>query len=237
MKEWTIIHKTITHSTNDDAINYSEQAEHKKFVVLAEQQTQGRGRRGRNWIGENGNLFASLGIVYPLNRCGDLAFIASLAVAQTILDLSPKEDIKIKWPNDVLVRNHKISSILIEKGANDYLIVGIGVNISSAPSLDNTAYKATSLQDIYISIGCSYFLESLLNNFDLLMEENIRHGFATIRNKWLKYAAAIGKEIKIMQEQTTKKGIFSGIDDNGRLLLQTDDKIEKISAGDVFIIQ
>lgn len=237
MKEWTIIHKTITHSTNDDAIIYSERAEHKKFVVLAEQQTQGRGRRGRNWIGENGNLFASLGIVYPLNRCGDLAFIASLAVAQTILDLSPKEDIKIKWPNDVLVRNHKISGILIEKGANDYLIVGIGVNISSAPSLDNTAYKATSLQDIYISIGCSDFLESLLNNFDLLMEENIRHGFAPIRNKWLKYAAAIGKEIKIMQEQTTKKGIFSGIDDNGRLLLQTDDKIEKISAGDVFIIQ
>ena len=237
MKEWTIIHKTITQSTNDDAIVYSKQAGCEKFAVMAEQQSQGRGRRGRNWIGESGNLFVSLGVVYPLSRCGDLAFISSLAVAQTILGLSPQEDIKIKWPNDVLVRNHKISGILIEKGANDYLIIGIGVNIASAPRLDNTTYAATSLQDIDISIGRNNFLERMLNNFDWLMEENICHGFISIRNKLLKYAAAIGKEIKIMQEQTEKRGIFSGIDDNGRLLLQTDDKIEKISAGDVFIIQ
>ena len=237
MKEWNIIQKDITSSTNDDAIAYSEHAQGKKFVVLAEQQINGRGRRGHSWIGKKGNLFASLGIVYPLSQCGDLAFIISLAITQTILELSPQTDVTIKWPNDVLVRNDKISGILIEKGANDHLIIGVGVNIVSAPCLDNTTYKATSLKDINIFIECHDFLKKMINNFDRLLEENIQHGFAPIRNRWLKYAAGIGKEIKIMQEQTEKRGIYYGIDDKGWLLLQKDDKIEKISAGDVFIIK
>jgi len=237
MKEWTIIRKTITQSTNDDAIAYSEHACCEKFIILAEQQLKGRGRRGRCWLGEKGNLFVSLGLVYPLERCGDLAFVTSLAIVKTILALSPQEDIKIKWPNDVLIRNNKISGILIEKGAQDYLIIGIGINIASSPELDNVVYGATSLKDINISISRHDFLKLMINNFDLLMAENIRCGFASIRNKWIQYAAAIGQEIKIMQEQNEKRGIFTDIDDDGRLLLQTDENIEKISAGDIFIIR
>ncbi len=236
MIEWTYIHKQITSSTNDDAIEYSAHAQGESFVITANQQYNGRGRRGRSWIGQEGNLFASLGIVCPLTKCGDLAFITALALTYSILNLSSQEDIKIKWPNDVLVRGAKISGILIEKGHNDYLIVGVGVNISSFPQLQGVNYSATSLHNIGITTTCEDFLDVFIKQISFWFQQYTMLEFAFIRQEWLKYAIGIGTEIKIMQEQNEKRGIFYGIDDTGLLLLKKDDKIEKISAGDVFIL-
>lgn len=236
MKEWKRIYKQITSSTNDDAIAYSAQALGESFIITANKQYKGRGRRGRSWIGQEGNLFASLGLVYPLAKCGDLAFITALALTSSILVFSPSEDIKIKWPNDVLIRGSKISGILIEKGHNDYLIIGIGVNISSFPQLQGVNYSATSLHHIGITTTCEDFLEVLIKNFSFWLHQYDVLGFAPVRQEWLKYAVGIGTEIKIMQERTEKRGIFYGIDDTGLLLLKKNEKIEKISAGDIFIL-
>ena len=122
MKDWKWIDLPETGSTNDEARKYSAVAGGGKFVITAVRQNNGRGRRGRSWVGMEGNLFMSLGIEVPLAWPGQLIFIVTLALAQSILKLSPAEDVRIKWPNDVLVRGCKISGILLEKGEGGYVI-------------------------------------------------------------------------------------------------------------------
>ena len=162
-----------------------------------------------------------------------LTNVADEFAAEEALDEYEDDDNAEEYSEELLIENkrQKIDKMSMR------LIIGIGINIASSPELDNVVYGATSLKDINISISRHDFLKLMINNFDLLMAENIRCGFASIRNKWIQYAAAIGQEIKIMQEQNEKRGIFTDIDDDGRLLLQTDENIEKISAGDIFIIR
>ena len=235
MIDWIQIHKPTSISTNDDAINYSLDANGQKFVIFADAQTNGRGRRGRSWIGLKGNLFASLGVSMPLSACGALTFITSLALVQSILSLSPHQQVSIKWPNDVLIKGQKLSGILIEKGKGDYLIVGVGVNIKEIPNSSEVMYPTTSLYQEGVIIDKEDFLDLFLHKFDFLIQEFMQNGFAPIREKWLKYAKGLGDEIRIMQEQTEKRGVFSGVDENGLLLLTRNGKIEKISTGDVFL--
>ncbi len=237
MNEWIKIHNKITTSTNDDAIAYSAKADGTEFVISADQQTKGRGRRGRTWIGLQDNLFMSLGVRFAPYQYAQAVFITSLALARSILYLSPTENVTIKWPNDVLVRRSKVSGILLEKGENDYLIIGVGVNIVSSPPEQEVMYPTISLQDVGISIDKQEFMTLFLNNFSALCQQYAQKGFAPIREEWLTLATGLGEEIRIMQEQTEKRGIYSGVDDNGLLLLDNNGKIEKISAGDVFVIK
>ena len=234
MKDWKWIDLPETGSTNDEARKYSAVAGGGKFVITAVRQNKGRGRRGRSWVGMEGNLFMSLGIEVPLAWPGQLIFIVTLALAQSILKLSPAEDVRIKWPNDVLVRGCKISGILLEKGEGGYVIAGIGVNIAAAPDLPGQSYSAVSLREAGILTERVEFLKLYLSCFDELWDKWRNEGFLPLREMWLSLAAGLRTEIKIVQEQTEKRGIFSGVDENGLLLLERNGKIEKISAGDVF---
>ena len=234
MKEWEWIDLPIVGSTNDEAVKQSAEREHGKFVVTAIRQENGRGRRGRSWIGLEGNLFMSLGVEVPLNRLGQLIFVVTLALAQSVLKLSPQEDVKLKWPNDVLVRGRKISGILLEKGAGDYIIAGIGGNVKHAPELVGKSYRSISLSEIGVDIERLEFLELYLSCFDELFALWAENGFETLRQVWLNMAIGLGEEITVVQEQTEKRGIFSGVDADGLLLLERDGNIEKICAGDVF---
>ena len=219
MKDWKWIDLPETGSTNDEARKYSAVAGGGKFVITA---------------GMEGNLFMSLGIEVPLAWPGQLIFIVTLALAQSILKLSPAEDVRIKWPNDVLVRGCKISGILLEKGEGGYVIAGIGVNIAAAPDLPGQSYSAVSLCEAGILTERVEFLKLYLSCFDELWDKWRNEGFLPLREMWLSLAAGLRTEIKIVQEQTEKRGIFSGVDENGLLLLERNGKIEKISAGDVF---
>lgn len=234
MKEWEWIDLPSVGSTNDVAVEHSSARKHGKFVITAARQENGRGRRGRSWIGLEGNLFMSLGVEVPLSRLGQLIFVVTLALAQSILKLSPQEDVRVKWPNDVLVRGGKISGILLEKGAGEYIIAGIGVNVKHAPELVGKSYRSISLAEIGINIERLELLELYLSCFDELFDLWQKQGFEPLRQKWLSLAVGLGQEIQVVQEQTEKRGIFSGVDADGLLLLDVNGKIEKICAGDVF---
>ena len=226
MNNWEIIKLSCVDSTNDEAKKCCYRIQEDKFAIIADKQNNGRGRRGRSWVGLEGNLFCSLGIKCPLEKSGELVFVTSLALVNTIL--------KIKWPNDVLLNGAKISGILLEAGSNEVMIVGIGVNIVAKPETNIANYPIGCLADMGIKTDKVSFLNRLLENFDT--KENLwkSNGFAAIKQQWLKFVKGLGEKIVIQQEKNNKEGIFVGIDDCGALLLKANDKIEKIYAGDIF---
>lgn len=220
-------------STNDEAKLFSQEQLGKKYIVTTKIQTQGRGRRGRSWIGLEGNLFMSLAWEVELKNLGQIIFITSLSQLQTIKEISNNVDVKLKWPNDVLVDEHKISGTLLEKGEGDYLIIGIGINITEAPKIEGLIYPAISLADVGIKIDRIEFLRHYVNVLDKNLALWHEKGFAVIKETWLRNVKGLNEFILVNSEQGQKRGVFKGVDDNGMLLLGTENGIEKIYAGDV----
>lgn len=233
--DWTWVDKTIVTSTNDEALSFSNGTKDEKFIISSQEQKQGRGRRGRYWTGLKGNLFFSQGIQFDSKYIGHLIFISSLSLYQAIHELLPKEhNLCIKWPNDVLINNCKVSGILIEKGYNDYYIIGIGVNICDFPKLSPMLYPTTSLKDNGINIDRLAFMKSYINKFDNNYKIWKISGFDEIREQWLLAVKGLGESINVKLDNKELNGIFEGIGSQGELLLKSDGKSHKIYAGDIF---
>src|SRR3954466_4517617 len=137
-------------STNTQALTLAREGERGPLWITAERQSAGRGRRGRTWISEKGNLFASLLLTdpAPAEHWPELSFVAALAVHDAIAELSPtiKPQLAIKWPNDLLLGGKKLAGLLIEgegHGEGSAVAVGIGVNCVSHPP--DTDFPATDL--------------------------------------------------------------------------------------------
>ena len=139
-------------STNDEARRLAEQGTEAGAVVVAKEQLRGRGRHGRVWQSPPGNLYASL-LLRPgctVARSAQLSLVASLALAEALIALAPpNSDVRVKWPNDVLVRGAKVAGLLLESASRPggrvaWVVVGSGVNIASAP--DDVPYPATALR-------------------------------------------------------------------------------------------
>ena len=233
--EWLWLSFDELSSTNDKALELCLEPPAEKFVVTAARQTYGRGRRGRSWISLEGNLFMTQAIPLDISFIGDIVFMVSLSVLDTIKFISPNLDVQLKWPNDVLVEGCKISGILLEKAANGYIIAGTGINIKSSPSPDcHTIYKTSSLKDFNIKIDSIEFLKIYLKKFDDNFNLWQKRGFSAIKDIWLQHAKGLDEEITVNLENESKVGIFKGIDDKGALLLEQEGKIIKIYAGDIF---
>lgn len=219
-------------STNDVAAEYADVAG-KRLVITAKRQTAGRGRRGRKWQSLAGNLFFSLLIEFPLKELGKLIMAATLGLVETIRFFAPESNVLIKWPNDVLLNNAKVSGMLLEKGVGEYMIIGIGVNTAQSPNSAEMLYPTTSLREAGIITDADAFLRQYLRIFTDKIEKNT----ADLRQEWLQNAKGIGEKIAVRQNGEEKQGIFTGIDDNADLILQIGDKEQKILAGDVFYLE
>ena len=129
-----------TDSTNAEARRRADAGETGPLWIVARRQTDGRGRRGRSWESQDGNLFATL---MQLTRkspaeAAQVTFVAALAIADLLDAWAPASLVTIKWPNDVMLAGQKASGVLVESGAHEsgglWLAVGIGINLVSAPS-------------------------------------------------------------------------------------------------------
>lgn len=236
-----LTHLSTTHSTMDVARDAAEAGEADGFVVLADEQAGGRGRRGRVWHSPRGNLYASL-LIEPLLQpqdYGHFSFVAALALARSLPDTMAAERVRLKWPNDVLVDGAKIAGILLEACIKPehkaMLIIGFGLNITHHPL--ETSYRATSLA----ALGCAIdqypprtMLEYFLSAFTKYRAVLEREGFAPIQQAWLAQASGLGDLINVHLPDQEMKGHFEGIDENGRLLLRLPTGILRpIAAGDV----
>ena len=233
-------HDTVG-STNEEALALARRGEPGPLWIVALRQTAGRGRRGRSWISEEGNLHATLLISDPAppDRVAELSFVTALALADAVGGLAPglNRRLALKWPNDLLLDERKLAGILIEGETIDRRLavaVGIGVNCAQHPT--DTAYPATSLA----AAGCAGTPDLVLTALSRTMAERLMqwqrgNGFAAIRADWLARAAQLGGEIRVVLGAEECVGRFAGIDEAGRLLLHgRDGTIRTITAGDVW---
>lgn len=202
-------------------------------IIVADMQTNGKGKMGRVWKSEKGNLYFSINIQANDKNVdySQFTFITSIAVRYAISNIDNNNcNIVSKWPNDVLINNKKVSGILLEFDfLEEQLIIGCGINISSYPV--DTIFPATSLNHENICVDKDILLKKVLDNFNLLMEEWKYNNFSVIRKKWLDNCYKLKEEIKVDDEY----GIFEDIDENGNLILkQKNNQVKIIKTGDVF---
>lgn len=233
IRKWEWFDYPTLGSTNDEAKLVSLEIKDRHIVITAEEQTKGRGRIGRNWISKKGNLFMSQ-LFKPQIKISDLVFISSLSVAKTISKFAINLQVNIKWPNDILIKGKKFCGILIET-ENDAVIIGIGVNLLNSPSDSEVIYPVCNLHDEGYNISRQQFIDAYLQIFDDYMDLYNKLGFKPIRQQWLQYAYKLDQQIGIRNNKEEKIGIYKGIDEEGLLLLEQNNKIIKISVGDVFI--
>lgn len=234
INNWKLFRYEEVESTNDTAKELCSDQRENFYVVTAQRQTKGRGRRGRQWISQEGNLFFSLALEFETEKLGSMVLLTSLSLLQTIKTYNPNADVALKWPNDVLLNNAKISGILIEKAIGHYWVIGIGVNIKKTPVSKEINYDVISLEQSGIHTTADMFMKNFLQIFSQNMVLLETQGFDKLKNLWLKYAKDLGKTIKVQLEHKTLEGLFSGIDNNGFLLLKTETGIITITAGEIF---
>jgi BirA family biotin operon repressor/biotin-[acetyl-CoA-carboxylase] ligase len=228
-------------STNEACRRRALQGEPAGLVIRADLQTQGRGRRGRDWASPKGNLYVSL-LLQPARPAGEVAtlgFVAVVALGEAVRAiLPPTTQVEHKWPNDLLLNGRKVSGILLEtqaaQGAAPFVILGIGVNIVSHPV--GTPYPVTDL----LAAGAApipprELLDRLLAAFAPIYESWERGGFAAVEQAWRRRAIGIGQEIEVRLQEGTLHGTFRDLDSDGALRLALREGGERrISAGDVY---
>ena len=228
-------------STNDEARRLARDGASDGTLVWAAAQKAGRGRRGRPWQSPPGNLYLSLVLRpdVPASRAPQLGFVTALAVGDALDRLAgPGLPLSFKWPNDVLAGGRKLSGILLESemgvsGGLDFVIIGVGVNLASAPR--DLEYPATSLTDQgFPGITPAALLEAFAEQFARWAERWREDGFAPVRAAWLRHASGIGEAIRVRLERLTLDGRFLDLDDDGALVLEGGDGRRRIAAGEVF---
>ena len=231
-------------STMVQARKRATQGRAEGLVVTCSQQTQGRGRFGRTWQSPVGNLYGTL-LLRPdvrVDVAPQVGFIASLALAEG-LDHCGKneasEQVLIKWPNDLLTHKGKVAGLLLEAIAKkkeaasvEGLLVGFGVNLVEAPKAQGGAVFGAGIapQDLLTA-----FLQGFAEHYKTWQD----HGFASIREAWLKRTCRLGEPLVARLADKKLSGLFRGIDESGHLLLeleQADGKVhqETIAAADVW---
>jgi len=234
-------HATVG-STNSLCFERANLGDAGRLWIRAEEQTEGRGRRGRDWSSPGGNLFASLLLVdpQPADRIGELPLVAAVALAEAVDKAAGTlQLVQLKWPNDLLVDGAKLSGILLEAEAladgRQAIVLGFGVNCVSHPEL--SLYQATDLRSLGFQVGAERLFEclsaTLAEKLALWAQPD---GFETIRRGWLKRAAHLGKRITVRTAREELNGIFADLDARGHLVLRQDDGSQRILyAGDVFL--
>ena len=219
-------------STNEEARRLAAGGENGPLWITASRQSAGRGRRGRQWQSEEGNLFATLLIrpSRPKQEWAQLSFVAAIATADMAAHYSP--GIAVKWPNDVLLEGRKLAGILLET-MGEALAIGIGVNLESHPP--DTEFPAISLAAAIPTPPSPQQAFGLLApGFAGWYDSWEKSGFGPIRDAWLARAAGLGSRIRARLPGTEHVGVFEGIDEQGALLLKENTQTRILAAGEVF---
>lgn len=232
-----IIYYPRLKSTMDIARREAQKGAGEGTVVVAGEQTAGRGRIKRVWLSPRGSIALSI-ILYPdLRYLSSLIMVASLGVVHTIEKVTGLKS-QIKWPNDVLIKGKKVCGILIESGLKgkrlDYAIIGIGINVNLRLSdFPEISSLATSLsQELGREVSRLDIIRCLLAEIEELYLA-LPSG-DSVYQQWRDSLVTLGKRVKVSSGETNYEGVAESVASDGRLLLrQADGSLTKIVAGDV----
>jgi BirA family transcriptional regulator, biotin operon repressor / biotin---[acetyl-CoA-carboxylase] ligase len=229
-------------STNTVCMQKARDGDPGLLWVTARRQLSGRGRRGRAWVSEPGNLYASLLLIDPCDPSdlGSLPMVVALALYGAIVAEMPfaADRVTIKWPNDILVDGKKISGLLVETerlaDGRQAVVIGCGINIVHKP--EQPLYPTTSLSEA----GSSASPESLFAHLMLSFSETLElwaggANLTAVVAAWRQHVQGIGQPIVVNLPDRSISGIFKDVDDSGLLiLLLTSGEIMRVASGDVF---
>ena len=197
--------------------------------IMAQRQTSGRGRSGRAWSSQPGNLFASFiaALDCPPAKAGQLSLVAGVAVIDAIRRAGDVPGLRLKWPNDILVGTAKTGGILVESTSRPpqpgpIAVIGVGLNLVSAP--DDLGRAATFLANHALALSPREALCFLAQTMsDWIGIWNNGEGFAPVREAWLARAGSLGEVLTVNAAGGPVTGSFAGIDDSGALLIDDAD--------------
>ncbi|WP_224814062.1 biotin--[acetyl-CoA-carboxylase] ligase [Hasllibacter sp. MH4015] len=213
--------------------------------ILALHQSAAKGRRGRAWANPKGNFAASLVFrpTGPVEQVALRSFAAATALRAALVELGvPGTALSLKWPNDVLLNGCKLAGILLEslgdgRGGVSHLIVGIGVNLASAPTpaqVEAHAVRPVALADIGVQASPEALLDALAPAFATREASLSTYGFGPIRREWLSHAARLGEVITARLPNEEVTGTFAEVDESGNLILDTPKGRRAIAAAEIF---
>ena len=231
-----------TDSTNNECKKMAENGSAEGLIVQALSQSLGRGRRGRSWSSPKGNLYFSM-LLKPkcsVSKALGISFVSAVAMCDSLgALLPPMVEVRVKWPNDILINQRKCCGFLVESSSDSngnvkWVIMGAGVNVESFP--ENVDYPATSLSfEGSPNLALREVLLSFLRHFKRWKNIWEEEGFSPIREAWMERSIGMGKRITANLVEASYTGIFSDLNADGSLLMITDGgKKVVITSGDIF---
>ncbi|MBS1197289.1 MAG: biotin--[acetyl-CoA-carboxylase] ligase [Proteobacteria bacterium] len=225
-------------STNSVLMRRATEGAPSGTVLVADRQSAGRGRRGRNWVStpESGLLFSLLWrFNRPLSDLSGLSLAVGIAVVEA-LQTAGAQSVSVKWPNDVLYQDAKLAGILVElagdaRGA--LAIIGIGLNLHS-PAGD-LPQPACGLDAIVRDLPDRHFiLAKILIALAGVLDQFNACGFAALQTRWQQYHAWQGQQVRVLADGSAELGgICLGADQDGALLLETPQGIRRFLSGEI----
>lgn len=213
-------------STNAEAMRRVLAGESGPMWVTAARQSAGRGRSGRSWASDPGNLFASLILAAgcPVAKAGQLALVAGVAAIDAIRAAGSLEGgvaARLKWPNDILIGSAKAGGILVEssvQGTGLMAVVGVGINLASAPEEFGPAATNLAAHGLVLSPDAALcFLAEAMQGW--LATWRHGDGFGQVRTAWLERAGPVGEPLMVNAAEGPVTGRFAGLDPEGALLI------------------
>jgi len=234
------LESTVT-STNELARQQAEAGNASGLVILAEQQTQGRGRRGRQWVSPYGcNLYASLvwGFDGGVQAVEGLSLAVGVAARRAAVRCGI-EEIKLKWPNDLLWEKKKVGGILLEIVGDPagfcQVVIGVGINIGMpeehANDIDQKWADLNQLSEK--RVGRNELAGALIDEILLLLSNYHEVGFTTYRDEWVSHDAYANEPVRLLLVSKTKEGVARGVNEAGALRLDVDGEIQVFSGGEI----
>ncbi|WP_130904044.1 bifunctional biotin--[acetyl-CoA-carboxylase] ligase/biotin operon repressor BirA [Pseudomonas sp. Sample_22] len=234
--EWPVLVFDSIDSTNAEALRAIERLQVAPFLVLAERQTAGRGRRGRRWVSpfaENVYFSLVLRIEGGMRQLEGLSLVVGLAVMQALRELGVSEA-GLKWPNDVLVGQKKIAGILLELVGDPadvcHVVLGVGINVNMQMT-DEVDQQWTSMR---LESGKMFDRNQLVATLGEMLQRYLaRHqatGFSSIQAEWEQNHLWQGRAVSLIAGVNQIDGEVLGIDNQGALRLKVGG-VEKVFSG------
>lgn len=237
------VHPTIG-STNDEAKRLAEAGAPEGLLVLAETQTAGRGRQGRRWLTPAGSALAlSLVLRPPIDaqHATRVTMLAGVAVCEALEQVAGLQA-GLKWPNDVLLDGRKAGGILVESGLSatrlDYVVLGIGLNVSAAPPPEAVIFPATSVEAAAgRPVDRLALLEAIVERLGDHYAD-LPPTSARLHAAWLSRLAWLGERVVAQSAEGDYDGCVTSAAEDGALLIQLDSgEVRRVVAGDVRLVR
>ena len=222
-----IVYHPETASTNTDAKILATQGAPEGTVVIAEHQTRGRGRLGRNWYSPHSRGIYISVIIRPRFSLQDapiLTPLTAVVMAEALAEETGLE-VRLKWPNDIMVSGRKIGGILTEIGSEmdqiDFAVIGLGLNVRRCRFPEDFKSKATSIEEETSSrISRTGLVRSYLGKFEAVYEQKKPWGFGPLLKRYEALTAVVGKEVTVNSGGRRLSGRVRELDDHGALIVE-----------------